>query len=111
MILKCITDSNADAVSRLSHLEPPTKEEEEEEAGYIHRLYEFVKKLEADDKMIRSLHRNSDKLTRDNLVREHKDDQTLEQVRRWIKEKNYHLNKRLKINLKNSKSIIKTLRH
>ena len=80
-------NSNADAVSRSSHLEPPTKEEEEEEAGYIHRLYEFVKKLEADDKMIRSLHRNSDKLTRDNLVREQKDDQILEQVRTWVKEK------------------------
>ena len=78
-------NTNADAVSRSSHLEYPTKEEEEEEADYIHRLYDLVRKLEAEDEKIRSLHSNSDKLTKDNLVKEQKDDEILKQVRTWIK--------------------------
>ena len=55
------------------------------EADYVHRLYDLVRKLEARDEKIRSLHRNSDKLMKDNLVREQKDDEILKQVRTWIK--------------------------
>ena len=79
-------NTNADALSRSNHLELPTKEEEEEEEGYVHRIYTLVRQLEKNDEKIRSLHRNSDKLTRDNLVREQKDDEILGQVRKWIEQ-------------------------
>ena len=79
-------NTNADALSRSNHLELPTREEEEEEAGYVHKLYTLVKKLEKNDEKIRNLHRNSDKLTKDNIVREQKDDEILGQVRKWIKQ-------------------------
>ena len=78
-------NTNADALSRSGHLEEATKEEEDEEAGYIHRLYNTVEKLEEEDEQIRNLHRNSDKLIKDNIVKEQKDDEILGQVRKWIK--------------------------
>ena len=36
----------ADAVSRSEHLEPPTKDEEEEEAEYVHRIQQFIETIE-----------------------------------------------------------------
>ena len=49
-------------------------------------MYTLLKKLEKKYGMIRNLHRNSDKLTKDNIVREQKDDEILGQVRKWIKQ-------------------------
>ena len=46
-------NSNADGMSRSSHLGPPTLEEEEEEEGYIHRLHQWIKKLEKGDGQLR----------------------------------------------------------
>ena len=62
-------NTNADALSRSNHLGLPTKEEEDEEVGYVHnmqepdKIYTLLKKLENKYGMIRNLHRNSDKLT------------------------------------------------
>ena len=79
-------NSNCDAMSRCDHLEVPTREEEEEEEGYIHRLYTLVKKLERHSGAIRNLHRNNDRLTKNNLIREQKNDKILGQVRKWVRE-------------------------
>ena len=78
-------NSNCDAMSRCDHLELPTKEEEEEEEGYIHRLYSLVRKLEEHSGAIRNLHRNNDRLTKDNIIREQKRDEILGQVRKWVR--------------------------
>ena len=78
-------NTNADAMSRSNHMDEPTQEDEDEEAGYIHRLYCLVKKLEDDDEQIKNLHRTGDKLMKDNIVREQKDDSILREVRKWIK--------------------------
>ena len=79
-------NSNCDAMSRCDHLEPPTREEEEEEEGYIHRLYTLVKKLEKHCGAIRNLHRNSEKLTKENIIRSQEDDEVLGQVRKWVRQ-------------------------
>ena len=73
-------------MSRCDHLEPPTREEEEEEEGYIHRLYTLVKKLEKHCGAIRNLHRNSEKLTKENIIRSQEDDEVLGQVRKWVRQ-------------------------
>ena len=78
-------NSNCDAMSRCDHLELPTREEEEEEEGYVHRLYTLVRKLEKHSGAIRNLHRNNDKLTKDNIIREQERDEVLGQVRKWIR--------------------------
>ena len=78
-------NGNCDAMSRCDHLEPPTREEEEEEEGYIHRLYTLVRKLEEHSGAIRNLHRNNDKLTKDNIIREQEKDEILGQVRKWVR--------------------------
>ena len=79
-------NSNCDAMSRCDHLEVPTREEEEEEEGYIHRLYTLVRKLERHSGAIRNLHRNNDRLIKSNLIREQKNDEILRQVRKWVRE-------------------------
>ena len=79
-------NSNCDAMSRCDHLEPPTREEEEEEEGYIHRLYTLVKKLEKHSGAIRNLHRNSDKLTKENIIKAQENDEVLSQVRKWVRQ-------------------------
>merc|ERR1711867_322140 len=61
-------NSNADALSRSKHLREPTKEEEEEQAEYIHNLHALGRKL-----------------TRENIIREQKADERLKEVRKWIK--------------------------
>ena len=78
-------NTNADAMSRSNHMDEPTQEDEDEEAGYIHRLYCLVKELEEEDEQIKNLHRIGDKLMKDNIVREQKDDAILREVRKWIK--------------------------
>ena len=62
---------NADALSRSKHLREPTKEEEEEQAEYIHNLHELGRKL-----------------TRENIMRAQKADAVLRQVKKWIKKGN-----------------------
>ena len=59
---------NADALSRSKHLREPTKEEEDEQAEYIHSLHELGRKL-----------------TRENIIKEQKADETLKKVRKWIR--------------------------
>ena len=78
-------NQNADALSRSNHLEPPTEEEEEEEAGYVHKLYNYLKELEKADGEVKSLHETGERLRKENIIREQKDDEILGQVRKWIK--------------------------
>ena len=79
-------NSNCDALSRCDHLELPTREEEEEEEGYVHRLYKAVRELEEHSGAIRNLHRNNNKLTKENIIKEQKMDGILGQVRKWVRE-------------------------
>ena len=79
-------NTNADALSRSNHLELPSQEEVDEESGYIHKLYNLVKELEAKDEQIRNL--QNDKLLKDNIVREQKDDEIIGQVRGWVERGN-----------------------
>ena len=79
-------NTNADALSRSNHLELPSQEEVDEESGYIHKLYNLVKELEAKDEQIRNL--QNDKLLKDNIVREQKDDEIIGQVREWVERGN-----------------------
>ena len=78
-------NGNADAMSRSGHMDMPTREEEEEEAGFVHRLYTLCKEIERKDGSIKNLQRNNDKLIKENIVREQKQDEILGQVRKWIK--------------------------
>ena len=86
---------NCDALSRCNHLDPPSKEEEEEEEGYVHRmtdeeemvnaLYNLVEKKERECNKLRRIHRISDQLTKQNLIKEQGEDPVLKQVKRWLK--------------------------
>ena len=87
---------NCDALSRCNHLDAPTKEEEEEEEGYIHtitndekmvhKLYKVIRKRERMCERLRRIHRISDQLTKQNLVKEQEEDPVLKQVRKWLKQ-------------------------
>ena len=67
-------------------MDPPTKEEEEEEEGYIHRLHQWVNKLEKGDGQIRSLTSVNRQLSKEKIIKEQMEDPVVSIARKWVLE-------------------------
>ena len=79
-------NGNTDGVSRSSHLDPQIKEDKEEEEGYIHRLHQWVNKLEKEDGQVRSLTTINRQLYKDKIVKAKVEVPVLNVVRKWVKD-------------------------
>ena len=79
-------NSNADAISRSEHMPPPEPEDEEDEAEYINKLEMYLGELEEEDD-IKALNEVGVQLSRENLIREQKEDEILQEVRSWLTKK------------------------
>ena len=76
-------NTNADAISRSSHMPPPELEDMEDDEESINKLHDYMEELEKNGDL-KVLNETGAQLSKENLSREQKEDEIVREVRRWV---------------------------